>query len=117
MTVIATVNATEAKNRFGDVIRRAYRDKEHLIVERGGIPVVAIVPISDYQQILAPATSAPPSEDGQRAAAGAVEAQAREQLLAFLAQIHAKMPDIPAAEVDADIAEALDAVRANGSAD
>ena len=49
---IATISATEAKNRFGDVIRRAYRGQEHIIVERGGIPVVAILPISDYEQFL-----------------------------------------------------------------
>jgi len=27
MTVVATVNATDAKNRFGDLIRRAYQAK------------------------------------------------------------------------------------------
>ena len=87
MTVVATVNATDAKNRFGDLIRRAYQGKGHLIVERGGIPVVAIVPISDYQQLLAPVGTATgtsaPAEAAQRAASGAVEAQAREQLLAL----------------------------------
>ena len=49
---IATISATEAKNRFGDMIRRAYRGQEHIIVERGGIPVVVILPISDYEQFL-----------------------------------------------------------------
>jgi len=117
MTVVATVNATDAKNRFGDLIRRAYQGKEHLIVERGGIPVVAIVPISDYQQLLAPTGPSAPAQAAQRAAAGAVEAQAREQLLAFLAQMHAQMPAVPAQEVEADIAQAIAAVRATASAD
>lgn len=45
----ATITATEAKNRFGEVIRRVYRDGETLIVERGGLPVVAIVPVQEYQ--------------------------------------------------------------------
>lgn len=45
----ATITATEAKNRFGEVIRRVYRDGETLIVERSGLPVVAIVPVQEYQ--------------------------------------------------------------------
>lgn len=39
------ISATEAKNRFGEIIRRAYRDGETFIVERGGLPVVMIVPV------------------------------------------------------------------------
>jgi len=45
----ATITATEAKNRFGEVIRRVYKDGETLIVERGGLPVMAIVPMQEYQ--------------------------------------------------------------------
>jgi prevent-host-death family protein len=45
----ATITATEAKNRFGEVIRRVYRDGETLIVERSGLPVVAIVPVQEYR--------------------------------------------------------------------
>lgn len=45
----ATISATEAKNRFGEVIRRVYRDGETLIVERGGLPVMAIMPVQEYQ--------------------------------------------------------------------
>ncbi len=39
------ISATEAKNRFGEVIRRVYRDGETFIVERDGLPVVMIVPV------------------------------------------------------------------------
>ena len=45
----ATITATEAKNRFGEVIRRVYKNGETLIVERGGLPVMAIVPMQAYQ--------------------------------------------------------------------
>ncbi|HIC95737.1 TPA: type II toxin-antitoxin system Phd/YefM family antitoxin [Candidatus Bipolaricaulota bacterium] len=45
----ATITATEAKNRFGEVIRRVYKNGETLIVERGGLPVVVIMPIQEYQ--------------------------------------------------------------------
>ena len=111
MTIIATINATEAKNRFGDMIRRAYQGKEHLIVERAGIPVVAIVPISDYQQLLVAGDQA----TSQQIVRGAAEAQAREQLLAFLADMHPQMPVLPQAVVEADIAEAVAVVRAVGA--
>lgn len=42
------ISATEAKNRFGEVIRRVYRDGETFIVERDGLPVVMIVPVREY---------------------------------------------------------------------
>ncbi|MFQ6099878.1 MAG: type II toxin-antitoxin system Phd/YefM family antitoxin [Anaerolineae bacterium] len=45
----ATITATEAKNRFGEVIRRVCKGGETLIVERGGLPVMAIVPMQEYQ--------------------------------------------------------------------
>ena len=35
---VALVDATEAKNRFGALIKRAYEHEEHLIVRRGGLP-------------------------------------------------------------------------------
>jgi prevent-host-death family protein len=45
----ATISATEAKNRFGEVIRRVYKNGETLIVERGGLPVVVIMPVHQYR--------------------------------------------------------------------
>lgn len=42
------ISATEAKNHFGEVIRRAYRDGETFIVERDGLPVVVIMPVQEY---------------------------------------------------------------------
>jgi prevent-host-death family protein len=47
MTV--TITATEAKNRFGEVIRRVCKDGERLVVERGGLPAVVIMSVRDYQ--------------------------------------------------------------------
>ncbi len=60
------ISATEAKNRFGEVIRRVYRDGETFIVERDGLPVVMIVPVRE---------SAPA---GLRRFTRAVQAAARE---------------------------------------
>ena len=108
---IATISATEAKNRFGDVIRRAYRGQEHLIVERGGIPVVAIVPISDYEQFMALAQSEDKEKVEPSISTASAQNQAANRLLAFLEEMHAQLPDVPEEQVQEDIEEAIVAVR------
>jgi prevent-host-death family protein len=45
------ITATELKHKSGEIIRRAAKNGEHFVVERSGYPVVAIVPIQDYQQL------------------------------------------------------------------
>jgi len=47
----ATITATEVKNRFGQVVRRVYKNGETLIVERGGLPVLVMMPLQEYQTI------------------------------------------------------------------
>jgi len=46
-----TITATEARTRFGEVIRRVYRGGETLIVERSGSPVVVILPVPEYHTV------------------------------------------------------------------
>ncbi|MDL1897346.1 type II toxin-antitoxin system Phd/YefM family antitoxin [Anaerolineae bacterium CFX7] len=48
---IGIVQATRAKNNFGEVIKRVYENDEPQIIERAGMPVVAIVSISDFQRL------------------------------------------------------------------
>lgn len=45
----ATITATEVKNHFGKVVRRIYKEGETLIVERGGLPVLVMMPLHEYQ--------------------------------------------------------------------
>jgi prevent-host-death family protein len=47
----ATITATEVKNRFGQVVRRVYKNGETLIVERGGLPVLVMMPLQEYKAI------------------------------------------------------------------
>ena len=107
--IVKVVTATEAKNRFGELIKGAYLREEHLIVKRDGIPVVAIVPMADYERLVS-AGELPP-EVAQEVAASSKAMQARSELVAFLEQVHAKVPNVPEAEVERDIAEAVRAVR------
>jgi prevent-host-death family protein len=44
-----TIAATELRNNFGNVLKRVYGGKEHLVVEKGGIPVAALIGIREYE--------------------------------------------------------------------
>ncbi|MCK6578820.1 MAG: type II toxin-antitoxin system Phd/YefM family antitoxin [Anaerolineae bacterium] len=48
----STVAATEVRRNFGEVIRRVSSGREHLIVEKDGLPVVAILSMSAYEKLL-----------------------------------------------------------------
>ena len=45
-----TITATAMHKRRGAILRRCSRDGQHFIVEKDGIPLVALVPIADYRQ-------------------------------------------------------------------
>jgi len=43
---------TEARHHLGAVIKRVHRGKEHIILEKGGLPVAALIDIDDYEDLL-----------------------------------------------------------------
>lgn len=47
------VSATEARIRFGEVMRRAVEDEEPVIVERGGKPHVVVLSVEQYERLKA----------------------------------------------------------------
>lgn len=47
-----TISATQARVRFGEVIKRAYVGQEQVVVEKDGIPVVVILSFPYYEQLL-----------------------------------------------------------------
>jgi prevent-host-death family protein len=49
--LMSKINATDARQFFGNVIKRAYTGGEHLIVEKNELPVVVIVPFADYEEM------------------------------------------------------------------
>lgn len=107
--MIRTVSATEAKNRLGEILKYAYADEEHVIIERGGIPVAAIVPMQDYAQLVEekdlPEGVKPAIANGMHAA------DARLRLRTFLTAAHQQMPDVSEEEVEQDIQTAINAIR------
>jgi prevent-host-death family protein len=48
---IETISSTTLQQEVGRVTKRVYKDKRHIIVERGGFPIVAIIPIDEYQTL------------------------------------------------------------------
>lgn len=107
--MVRMVTATEAKNRFGKIIKRAYSNDEHLIVERGGIPVVVILPIQDYEQLVR--QDELPSKAAAEIAQSSQAAASRVRLRSFLAETSLRMPDVTEVEVEQDIQEAVEVVR------
>ena len=43
------VAATEVRNHFGAFLNRVYRGDEHLVVEKSGIPVAALISMKEYE--------------------------------------------------------------------
>lgn len=106
---IRMVAATEAKNRFGDLIKSVYLRREHLIVSKDGIPVIAIVPIIDYAQLVADQEL--PQDLEVELTAATERERAHERLTGLLAEVHSHMPDVSEEEAEQDILEAIRAVR------
>jgi prevent-host-death family protein len=48
--MVKTIPATQARNQFGEVLKRVYRDGEQLIIEKDGLPVAAILSYLDYER-------------------------------------------------------------------
>lgn len=49
--MIRVIAAAQAKNNFGEVLRRVSEQNETQIVERAGLPVAAIVSIEDLERL------------------------------------------------------------------
>ncbi len=43
---LETMNVSEARKQFSDLLNRVHRDEELIVVEKSGIPMAGIVPMS-----------------------------------------------------------------------
>ncbi len=50
---IATIKASDARVHFGEVLKRVHSGEARLVVEKGGIPVAAIVSMDDLETLSA----------------------------------------------------------------
>ena len=91
MTIV--IGAREARRRFADLLGRVGYGGEVAIVERSGKPMVAMIPVEVYDELVA-------------------EREARFQVLD---RIRSKLPAIPEEEVEQDVSRALDLLRKAGT--
>jgi prevent-host-death family protein len=91
MTTPVHIGAREARSKFADLISRVYYGGETIIVERAGKPVVAVISIELYEQLIA-------------------ECEAR---FAVIDRLRDKTSGVHDEEVQVDVDEALKAVRAS----
>jgi prevent-host-death family protein len=93
--IVTIVGSREARNNFADLIGRVHYSRETVIVERSGRPMVAMISIGMYEQLIA-------------------EREARFQVLDRLKE---RLPDVPEEEVAEVVAQAVAAVRARRQGD
>jgi prevent-host-death family protein len=84
------VGAREARAQFADLLGQVHYGNQTVIIERAGKPMAALVPLEVVEQYVA----------------------ARERFFAVVDEIRSQAPDVPEAEVEADVAEAIATVRA-----
>lgn len=92
MTIV--IGAREARQKFADLLGRVGYGKEVAIVERSGKPMVAVIPVELYEQLVA-------------------EREARFQVVS---DVRSRVPEYSEAEVAEDVAQAIAEVRAKRAA-
>ena len=50
---IEHIPMTKARSMIGKLINRVHVDKEHIVLEKSGMPVVALIDIDEFKQFLA----------------------------------------------------------------
>ncbi len=50
--VAASIPSTELNLRSGQVMRRVVVDREHIVIERHGFPLVVMIPFHEYQRYI-----------------------------------------------------------------
>lgn len=104
--MLRVVPASQAKNNFGEMIRRVYENDEIQVVERAGLPVVGIVSMSDLERLYPEKVKALPE-----VATSAKRQQAWQRLQAALNVMHQGGEQLDEEEVEADVLKAVQAVR------
>ena len=86
------VPASAARQKFGELIKQVYNRRSRIVVEKGGIPVMAMVSLSDLERWLR-------------------LDEEREERYRVLDEIHEKNADRSPEEVEQDVAAEIAAIR------
>jgi len=87
------VGTVEARQSFSRLVSEAGFRGEHIIIERGGTPLAVLIGFDEYERLMA------------------VHTQEREVRFKRLLSIAGRNPDVSPEQVEADVAEAVAAVR------
>lgn len=87
--MIIRMGAREARQKLSELVGRVHYGGDTVILESSGRPMAAVVPLEMYNRMMAE----------------------REERFQVIDEIRARMPQVSEEEADADIAEALAAVR------
>ena len=90
--MIQTINVTEARQKWSQLLNRVFRSRERVIVEKSGIPVAAIISAQDLERF------------------NRLEAE-RAKDFAILDEMREAFKDVAADELEREVAKALAEVR------
>jgi prevent-host-death family protein len=90
-----TMSVSESRKQYSEILNRVYRDKEQVVIEKNGIPVAAIVPMSVVRD------------------AKMTEERRRAELRAAFESTRAEFRDIPSDEIEREIEKAIAEVEQN----
>ncbi len=88
--MVTHMGAREARLKFAHLLGSSHYGGQVIIIERSGKPMVAVIPIDMYERLVAE----------------------REARFEVVDQIRSRLPDVTPEEVEKDVAEAIDALRA-----
>ena len=83
-----TMNVSESRRQYSEILNRIYRDEEQVIIEKNGIPVAAIVPMSVVRD-------------------AELTEERRAELRAAFEATRAEFRDIPPDEIEREIEKAI----------
>lgn len=89
MIAAKVIPAVEARVHLGDIMKRSFKKGDRFIVEKAGIPMIAILSAEEYTRFI----------------------QEREEQFKVFDRIRAKMPNVAAEEIEKDVRAATQAVR------
>jgi prevent-host-death family protein len=91
-TMTKTIKASVARQQFSKVLNDVFRQENRVLVEKSGIPVAAIIPAKDLQLL------------------ARLEAE-RNKDFAILDEMREAFKDVPAEEIEREVARAISEVR------
>ena len=89
MADVKVIPAVEARVHLGAIMKRAFKKGDRFIVEKAGIPMIAILSADEYTRVI----------------------QEREEKFKIFDEIRSKAPGVPLKEVEKDVNKAIQAVR------